>query len=158
MLVLGGTGSGAPEEAPATASIPTDDLSLAAVEGWSGLDIPEAAEGFLTARAGADQLDLTFTMAPEDEQAFVRSSALPEPLPGRRYVLHSSPLWKLNPGSDDAPDTPDDSPTDTEVGPTVPAPVIRGTADSRAGITRVVELVDEAPGVVRARVVLTVSA
>ena len=71
-------------------------------------------------------------MAPEEEAAFIEASGLPEPVDDERVILHSSPLWKLN---------PDD------------AAVIRGAADDAGAVERAVELVDEGDRV-RARVVI----
>jgi len=145
----------APQEG-AAGTLPLDDLSKEAIESWSGLQVPEGAEDFLTARVGDAQLDVTFTMARGDEQGFVAASELPEPEAGARQILHSSPLWKLNPGVDDSTTS---TPASGDEGTTVPAepgpdPEIRGTSDRRAGIHRAVELVDEGDAV-RARVVLT---
>jgi len=140
-----------------SATLPLDDLSLGAIESWSGLEVPDGAEDFLTARMGDSQLDVTFTMPSEDEAAFVAGSGLSEPQPGERQILHSSPLWKLNPGDDDegtASDTPEADDPSTSEGP-IPAVVIRGVADRHDDVLRAVELVDEGPGTVRVRIVLT---
>lgn len=146
-------------------TLPLDDLSLEAVEGWSGLRVPDGAEGFLTARVGEGQLDVTFTMSPEDEASFIEGSGLPEPEPGQRKILHTSPLWKLNPGAEDAeppePPEPQEEAGGTDgAGPTTTAPPvtsleIRGAADRHGDVVRAVELVEEEPGTIRARIVLT---
>lgn len=112
-------------------TLPLDDLSVAGVEQLSGLAIPDDAADFLTAKLAQNrQLDVTFTMDAEDVEAFAADSGLPPLAPDARVILHSSPLWKLNPG-----------------GP------IRGAADVRDGVNRAVELVDE-DGRVRARISL----
>jgi hypothetical protein len=187
LIIFGGGQGPTPADVDrdgATATIPFDEVSIAGLERWSGLDIPESAQGYLTARSGDSQLDVTFTMPPADEAAFVERSRLPEPRPGERYVLHTSPLWRLNPEADDDAETPDagtgertgrdqepperdgtegdgTDPDGADPDLTAPAPPagaeIRGTFDVFDGITRIVELVDEEPGVVRARIVLTPS-
>ncbi len=122
---------GGPLELPA-------ELTQDAVAALSGLAIPATATEFLTARLDDDrQLDVTFVLPADSVDAFVTESGLPEPEDDRRVVLHSSPLWKLN---------PDDGTT------------IRGTSDSVDGVNRSVELLVAEDGSVRARVVLTSAA
>lgn len=180
LVVFGGAdepaGRGADGDADApTGTLPLDDVTAAGIERWSGLDLPAETSDLLTARVGEAQLDLTFTMAPEDEAAFVEGSGLPELQPGRRYVLHSSPLWRLNPGGDTstasstapgapsdsgstvAPERPEPDGSTAPEGSTAPAPVVRGAADVHDGVARAVELVEES-GRVRARIVLTPAA
>jgi hypothetical protein len=173
-VVLVVTGGSADDDTPdadgtePTATLPFDRVSMADIEEWSGLDVPDDAEGFLTARVGDGQLDVTFAMASDDEAGFVSGSALPEPVAGERQVLHSSPLWKLNPGAESDEDSPATEPTapadstdttlaeapdaDTEV---VADVAVRATADTHEDIRRAVELVDEGTDTVRARIVLT---
>jgi hypothetical protein len=173
LIIFGGGQGPTPADVDrdgATATIPFDEVSIAGLERWSGLDIPESAQGYLTARSGDSQLDVTFTMPPADEAAFVEASGLPEPRPGERRVLHTSPLWRLNPeagddtegpdgptGQDQEPTEPDGANPDLTAPAPPPGAEIRGTFDIFDGITRIVELVDEEPGVVRARIVLTPS-
>lgn len=127
------TSSIAPSAA-ATEPLPLDDLTQAGVEQLAALDLPPGATDFLTARLADDaQLDVTFTMPPAEEATFIEASDLPEPVEEQRVILHSSPLWKLN---------PDD------------AAVIRGATDRTEQVARSVELVDEGERV-RARVVIT---
>ncbi len=115
-----------------TSTLPLEDTSLAAVEELSGLAVPDSATDVLTAKLDNDrQLDLTFVMPADAEAGFLTGSGLPPLTPDNRVVLHSSPLWKLNPG--------------------VP---IRGVADVRDGVNRAVELVPEPDGRVRARITL----
>jgi hypothetical protein len=140
LVVTGGddpstsTTTEAPTSAP-SAPLPLDDLSSAAISGFTGLVVPADATDFLTARLDDDrQLDLTFVTTPEGAATFVEASGLPEPVADERIVLHSSPLWKLNP--------------EDEVS-------LRSTQDTVDGIRRVVELVESTDGTVRARVVIT---
>lgn len=110
-----------------------EDTSQASITELTGLVVPDDARDFLTARLDdGTQLDITFLMPAEAEQSFVEDSGLPEPVPGERPILHSSPLWQLNPESGE----------------------IRGTTDRRDGVTRTVELVEEGEGTVRARIVI----
>lgn len=139
-LVLVVTGGDGGDPNPTTTTRPEgrpgptlalDDLSVAGVEELSGLAIPRDATDFLTAKlAENQQLDVTFTMAPEDEGGFVTSSGLPPLAPEARVITHSSPLWKLNPEGE-----------------------IEGAADVRDGINRAVELVPEGDRL-RARITL----
>jgi len=123
------------EPAPQRSPLPLDDLSQPAVAELGGLAVPTDATEFLTARLDDDrQLDITFTMPAAAVDAFVQGSGLPEPVADQRVVLHSSPLWKLNPDAG----TP-----------------VSGTNDTAGEVNRSVELVSEGDGVVRARVVLT---
>ena len=95
---------------------------------------PDAAD-FLTARLDDDrQLDITFTMPAAAVDGFVEGSGLPEPVADQRVVLHSSPLWKLNPDAGTS---------------------VSGSSDTLGEVNRSVELVTESDGVVRARVVIT---
>jgi hypothetical protein len=145
LLVVSGGGDGADQDASTTSTgsippsaaasepLPLDDLSRSGVEALAGLQLPPSASDFLTARLADDaQLDVTFTMEPDEEAAFIEASGLPEPVADERVILHSSPLWKLN---------PDD------------AAIIRGAADDAGSVERAVELVDEGDRV-RARVVI----
>jgi len=115
--------------------LPLGDLSQPAVAELGGLEVPADATEFLTARLEDDrQLDITFTMPAAAVDAFVQGSGLPEPVADQRVVLHSSPLWKLNPDAG----TP-----------------VSGASDTVGELNRSVELVTEGAGVVRVRVVIT---
>jgi hypothetical protein len=142
-LVVGGclviTGGGSGDTPPTTlpprptSTLPLGDLSLAGVEALSGIDVPDGAQDFLSARLDGDrQLDVSFTLAPDQVDALVTNSDLPPLADGARVILHSSPLWKLNPG------TP-----------------LSGAADVRDGINRAVEVTPEGD---RIRVRLTLQA
>lgn len=103
-----------------------------AVAELAALEIPGGAQDFLTARLDDDtQLDITFTIDPADEAAFIEGSALPDPSAGQRTITHSSPLWELSPSSE-----------------------VRGSDDSVGELRRRIELVEE-DGRVRVRAVLT---
>jgi hypothetical protein len=110
------------------------ELDVAGVERISGLEVPAEATDFLSASLDRrSQLDVTFTIAPDQESALLRGSGLPEAVPGERVILHSSPLWELNPEGDAE---------------------IRGTAGERDGVQRALELVPEGDRL-RVRVVIT---
>lgn len=137
VLVLRGGDDDRPTTAPATTTaprgtIPVGDTSRRAIEELSGLVLPASTADFLSARlSDGSELDVTFTIAPGDEAAFVQASKLPTLQSGKRVITHSSPLWKLNPEG-----------------------TISGATDTRSGVRRVVELVPEGDRL-RARVVLS---
>ena len=118
--------------APAV-TLPLQDTSQAAVEELTGLVLPAGTADFLTAQLeDGTQLDVTFTIPAAAADAFISASGLPTPVEGDRVVIHSSPLWKLNPEG-----------------------TIRGALDSSGQVTRAVELVPEGTDRLRARVVIT---
>lgn len=136
LLVAGGDGgddepAGAPGAGP-EATLRVGDTDQASVAELAGLSLPPGTADFLSARLDDDtQLDVTFTLDPAEEAAFLSGSGLGEPVEGERVILHSSPLWKLNA---DAP--------------------LRGVEDTSEGLRRRVELVAE-DGRTRVRMVLT---
>jgi hypothetical protein len=142
LIVVGGTAGdpGTTTTTTTTSPLRDADVSKEAIGQLSGLAFPDGTENFLATRVGEDQFDVTFTMSGSDEPGFIEGSELPAPEVGQRLILHSSPLWELNPAA-------------TDDGATTPE--IRGTSSSRQGVRRTVELLDEGPDVVRARVVLT---
>lgn len=172
VLVITGGGSEPPEETAAPRATLPEDTSLDALGDWAGLAFPEGTADLLTASPGAEQLDLTFTMPAEAEQAFVEGSDLPELVLGERQVLHSSPLWRLNPGDDQGDEdgdgttaSPTEPPTSASTttppgggasttSTTAPQPEIRGANDVYEGVRRAVEVVEESPGTLRVRAVL----
>jgi hypothetical protein len=118
--------------------LPLEDLSQAAVAELTALAFPADASGFLTARLEDDrQLDITFVMPASAVAGFVTDSGLPQPVADERVVIHSSPLWKLNPDAGTA---------------------LSGAADTVDGVDRAVELLTEDDGSVRARIVITSAA
>lgn len=127
------SGSDDPEE-PEPGQLAIGDTDVASIEELAGIEVPEGAEDFLTARIDDDsQLDVTFTIDPGDESSFVTDSGLPDPVAEQRVITHASPLWELN-----VEDT------------------IRGAADSTPSVNRAVELVEE-DGRTRVRLVVTAS-
>ncbi len=116
-------------------TLPLDDVSAATVQSLTGLVLPAETTDFLTAQLDGDtQLDVTFVMPEAAVAAFVADSGLPQPVADRRLVLHSSPLWKVN---------PDEGTT------------LSSTQDTHGSVHRVVELVGDGSGTIRARVVIT---
>jgi len=135
VITGGGSGEGAGTRVPPrpTSTLPLGDLSLAGVEALGGIDVPDGAADFLSARLDGDrQLDVSFTVTPDQVDALVAGSDLPPLADGARVILHSSPLWKLNPG------TP-----------------LSGAADVRDGVNRALEVTPEGE---RIRVRLTLQA
>ena len=127
------TTSLAPGATP-VATLPLDDTSIAAVNHLAGLSIPTDAGGFLTTFPEArTQLDVSFTLPPDQVAAFVSGSGLAAPVAGTRVISHSSPLWKLNPEGE-----------------------VAGAADTNNGVARAVETVPEGDKV-RVRIVLSQS-
>lgn len=139
-LVLFGNDDGANEDGIESAAgggaLDLSDTDAEGVSELAGLALPETSAEFLSARLDDDsQLDVTFTIDPTDEAAFVEGSGFPEPVEGERVIFHSSPLWELN-----------------AQGP------IRGTGDTvtsgKQGVRRSVELIAEGE-LVRVRLVIT---
>jgi hypothetical protein len=90
---------------------------------------------FLTSRRDTNrQLDLTFVIPTTSAATFLADSGLPAPVANKRIVLHSSPLWKVNP----------------EEGST-----LSSSQGKFGSVNRAVELVGEGPDLIRARVVIT---
>lgn len=115
--------------------LPLDDVSQAAIAELTGLAFPADATEFLTANTDDDrQLDITFVMPTAAVAGFVSGSGLPDPVADQRVVVHSSPLWKLNPDE------------------TTP---ISGISDTSGDVARSVELLTQDDGTVRARIVIT---
>ena len=116
-------------------TLPLDDLSVAAITEMSGLTFPTDMTEFLTSRGDTNrQLDLTFVIPSASAATFLADSGLPAPVANKRLVIHSSPLWKVNP--------PEGS-------------TISSSQGKFGQVKRAVELVGERPGFIRARVVIT---
>lgn len=116
-------------------TLPLDDLSVTAITEMSGLTFPTDMTEFLTSRGDKNrQLDLTFVIPSASAATFLADSGLPAPVANKRVVIHSSPLWKVNP----------------QEGSTISSS--QGTFGQ---VKRAVELVGESPGFIRARVVIT---
>lgn len=132
----GNTGSGDPG-AGKTASDKPERLAIGetdidSVSELAGLSLPDSAEDFMSARLDDDsQLDVSFTIAADDEAVFLDASGIPEPQKDQRVITHTSPLWDLNVEG-----------------------TIRGAADTKGDVTRALELTDE-DGRTRVRLVIT---
>lgn len=112
--------------------LPIEDTDMASVGALAGLSLPESTEDFMSARLDDDsQLDVSFTIAPDDETAFLDASGFPEPTADQRVITHTSPLWNVN--------------VDT---------TIRGVMDDNGDVTRALELTEE-DGRTRVRLVVT---
>jgi hypothetical protein len=126
---------------PPGVTLPLEQLSASAVAQLTGLAFPPDMTDFLTARLDGDtQLDVTFVMPEAAVAEFIESSGLPAPTADERLVLHSSPLWKVNPDEG----TTLSSTTDTT-----------DATDDTQSVRRVVELVGDGSGTIRARIVIT---
>jgi hypothetical protein len=126
---------------PPGVTLPLEQLSASAVAQLTGLAFPPDMTDFLTARLDGDtQLDVTFVMPEAAVAEFIESSGLPAPTADERLVLHSSPLWKVNPDEG----TTLSSTTDTT-----------DATDATQSVRRVVELVGDGSGTIRARIVIT---
>lgn len=149
LVVLGGeddtpttssTTTSVEEDAPTSTAtpgvtLPLADLSQATVSQLTGLAFPADMTEFLTAKLDTDtQLDITFVMPESSTAAFLTDSGLPAPTADERLILHSSPLWKLN---------PDEGTT------------LSSSQGDAAGVHRVVELIGDGSGTIRARIVIT---
>lgn len=109
-----------------------DGTDMDSVSRLAGLSLPAGTGDFMSARMDDDsQLDVSFTIAHEDESAFLDASTFPEPREDQRVITHASPLWELNVEG-----------------------TIRGVADTAGDVRRAVELVEE-DGRTRVRLVLT---
>jgi len=131
----GQTGAGSSSTTMSTNTLPLDDLSVGAISKLTGLNFPIDMTGFLTARGNTSrQLDVTFVIPSSSAATFLADSGLPAPVANKRVVIHSSPLWKVNP----------------EEGSTL------SSSQGKFGqVLRSVELVGESPGFIRARIVVT---
>lgn len=84
----------------------------------AGVDFPESTAGFRLVRLGPNQIDVTFTVSPDDVESFASGTGV-ELTAGERAITHASPLWDV----------------------AVTAP-LRGGSSTRNGIRRDVEVVD----------------
>lgn len=132
------TGPSGVTAADDSAPLPLEDTSQDAIERLTGLAVPEGSTDFLTARLDdGRQLDVTFVMPADSVEGFVAQSGLPELVADERVVIHSSPLWNLN---------PDDGTT------------LVGASDTYESVDRAVEVLTAPDGTVRARIVITSTA
>lgn len=89
-------------ESASSGALNLETRSQEAIEEASGLSFPDSTEDFLTSQQeSGGQMDVTFTMAPDDLESFLVDSGFEEggdaQNVGERVITHSSPLWKLNP-------------------------------------------------------------
>ena len=155
LIILGGGDDTSDEDADPTSStttstlatpppgvtLPLEQLSASAVAQLTGLAFPPDMTDFLTARLDGDtQLDVTFVMPEAAVAEFIESSGLPAPTADERLVLHSSPLWKVYP----------------DVGTTLSSTAdTTDPTDTTDSVRRVVELIGDGSGTIRARIVIT---
>lgn len=141
LVLFGGDGGGEATDS-ADGTLELTDTDAQSVSELAGLELPESTADFLTARLDDDtQLDVTFTIDPDDEPSFVEGSGLAPPSTGERVIFHASPLWELN------AEGPVRGSTDTSPGKVDPT-------SEHQGVSRAVELVDEGE-LVRVRLVLS---
>lgn len=129
-----GPGNGTSDESADDGSqrLPISQTDMESVAELGSFEPVPSTEDFMTARLDDDsQLDVSFTIAPEDEEAFLAAAGLPDPREDQRVITHASPLWDMN-----------------------VAGTIRSVADSTGEVTRAVELVEE-DGRTRVRMVIT---
>jgi hypothetical protein len=60
----------------------------------AGVEFPASTADFRLVRIGADQVDVTFTLATTDVDAFASGSGI-ELTDGQRAITHASPLWDV---------------------------------------------------------------
>lgn len=85
----------------------------------AGIVFPESTAGFRLVRLGNNQVDVTFTISPDDVDEFASGTGV-ELTVGERAIVHASPLW--------------------DVAVTKP---LRGGSSTLDGIRRDVEVVDD---------------
>lgn len=114
-----------------TSALEFEDSGIDEVAKRAGFDFPDSTEEFLTTQPdGQAQMDITFTAEETEVDEFLVDSNLPPAKAGERVILHSSPLWDLNPDSE-----------------------ISSSVGNHGGIGRTVEITDE-DGRSRIRIVL----
>jgi hypothetical protein len=64
----------------------------------AGLEFPESMADYRSVRVADNELDVTFTMSPDDVAAFAEGSGLDPLTPGKLIIIHPSPIWDLDPG------------------------------------------------------------
>jgi hypothetical protein len=108
-----------------------ETTSMENVAERAGFNFPESTDDFLTAQPESrSQMDVTLTIDPAEAEAFLKESGFPPAVADKRLILHSSPLWELNPDSE-----------------------VSSTVATHDGIARTVELTEE-DGRTRVRIVL----
>ena len=97
LVLFGGADEDTDGSGSGGATLELSDTDADSVSELAGLELPDSTSDFLTARLDDDsQLDVTFTIDPAEEAAFLEGSGLARPVEGERVILHSSPLWELN--------------------------------------------------------------
>jgi hypothetical protein len=91
----GGTTTTSRDALPFASSPSADRLAKRA-----GLAFPASMTHYRSVRVADDELDVTFTVAPEDVAAFAEESGFGTLTPGRLIIVHPSPIWDLDPGGD----------------------------------------------------------
>lgn len=85
----------------------------------AGITFPESTAGFRLVRLGTNQIDVTFTISPDDVDAFASGTGI-ELAAGERAIVHASPLWDV-----------------------AVTKSLQGGSSTRNGIRRDVEVVDD---------------
>jgi hypothetical protein len=141
LLLFGGTDEDTDGSGSGGTTLELSDTDADSVSELAGLELPESTSDFLTARLDDDsQLDVTFTIDPAEEAAFLEGSGLARPVEGERVILHSSPLWELN--------------AEGTVRGSADGPGLDGEEADPPRVRRAVELVEEGE-LVRVRLVIT---
>lgn len=60
----------------------------------AGIEFPSSTDGFRLVRISPSQVDVTFTLDPDQVDAFASGSGL-ELREGQRVIMHASPIWDL---------------------------------------------------------------
>jgi hypothetical protein len=63
----------------------------------AGLSFPTSVSGYRSVRITGSELNVSFTIAATDVDTFLSGSHLGALTPNKRIILHSSPVWDLNP-------------------------------------------------------------
>jgi hypothetical protein len=63
----------------------------------AGLNFPTSVSGYRSVRITGSELNVSFTIAAADVDMFVSGSHLGTLTANKRIILHSSPVWDLNP-------------------------------------------------------------
>jgi hypothetical protein len=101
--VAGCSKSPTPGQAKATPTTTTKSLpfdgspSQAVLAEAAGLNFPASVSGYRSVRITGSELNVSFTIAATDVDPFVSGSHLGALVANKRIILHSSPVWDLNP-------------------------------------------------------------
>jgi hypothetical protein len=89
-----------PGGAPTTVTGPTLPFtapSATELGDAAGIAFPTSKTGYRSVQLDADQIDVTFQMPAAEVDEFVDASALGPLEEGLRTIVHSSPVWQLDP-------------------------------------------------------------